>query len=133
MAPGRSGLIIASDTYEDPQLRQLRAPGRDAENLAAVLRDPEIGNYEVRVLLNDRHYEVRIAIEEFFLDRTPEDVLLVHFSCHGLKDEEGRFFFAAADTWKKAAEFDGDHGRVRQRTGEPHALAPRHPATGLLL
>ena len=41
--PGRYALIVATDTYADPKLRRLRAPARDAEALADVLRDPEIG------------------------------------------------------------------------------------------
>jgi hypothetical protein len=39
----RSALIVASDAYTDPGLRQLRAPASDAQALAAVLRDPQIG------------------------------------------------------------------------------------------
>jgi hypothetical protein len=100
MAPRRSGLIVASDTFEDPRLRQLRAPGSDAQELAAVLSDPRIGDFDVRVSMNQRNYEVRIALEDFFDDRRPDDVLLLHFSCHGIKDEAGRLFFAVADTQK---------------------------------
>src|SRR5216683_4213669 len=96
----RSALIIASDTYEDRELRQLRAPGQDAQQLADVLGDPEIGNFDVRVSMNERHYLVKAALDDFFSDNSPEDVLLVHFSCHGVKDPAGRFFFATSDTRK---------------------------------
>ncbi|HEV2918092.1 MAG TPA: hypothetical protein VG673_02455, partial [Actinomycetota bacterium] len=44
----RSALIVASDNYTDPGLRQLRAPASDAQALAAVLRDPQIGGFEGR-------------------------------------------------------------------------------------
>jgi Caspase domain len=124
MEATRSALIIASDRYEDAQLAQLRAPGRDAEELAAVLRDPDIGSFDVQVSMNQRHYEVRIALENFFANRSPEDVLLLHFSCHGIKDEAGRLFFAAADTQKSllnatavAADYVNDllnHARSRR-------------------
>src|SRR5262245_66552233 len=97
MAAGRSALIVAADTYQDPQLAQLRAPGRDADELAAVLRDPAIGDFDVRISMNQRHYEIRVALEDFFADRRPGDLLLLHFSCHGIKDESGRLFFAATD------------------------------------
>src|SRR5688500_18512177 len=107
MAGPRSALIVASDTYQDPQLARLRAPGRDAEELAAVLRDPAIGGFDVSVSLNQRHYEVRVALEDFFADRRPDDVLLLHFSCHGIKDEAGRLFFAAADTEKNRLKATG--------------------------
>ena len=89
MASGRRALIIASDTYEDPELRGLRAPGHDAAALAAVLSDPNVGGFDVRVSLNEPNAHVRIALNELFLDQGLEDVLLLHFSCHGIKDDLG--------------------------------------------
>ena len=94
----RSALIVANDSYTDPGLSRLRAPDSDAQALARVLRDPDIGDFEVRVLLNEPAHEVNLAVEEFFADRRPDDLLLVHFSCHGVKDESGELFFAAANT-----------------------------------
>ena len=94
----RSALIVASDQYTDPGLRRLRAPASDARALAAVLRDPGIGDFEVRTLLNEPAHEVNLAVEEFFADRRPGDLLLVHFSGHGVKDEDGELYFAAANT-----------------------------------
>jgi uncharacterized RDD family membrane protein YckC len=94
----RSALIVASDAYTDPGLRRLRAPASDARALAAVLRDPGIGGFEVRTLLNEPAHEVNLAVEEFFADRRPDDLLLVHFSCHGVKDEAGELYFAASNT-----------------------------------
>jgi uncharacterized RDD family membrane protein YckC len=94
----RSALIVASDDYTDPGLRRLRAPASDARALAGVLRDPKIGGFEVRTLLNEPAYEVNEAVEEFFADRRPDDLLLLHFSCHGVKDEGGELYFAAANT-----------------------------------
>ena len=94
----RSALIVASYDYEDPGLRLLRAPARDAEALAGVLQDPEIGDFEVRTVLNEPAHVVNLAVEEFFAERGREDLLVLHFSCHGLKDEAGELYFAAADT-----------------------------------
>jgi hypothetical protein len=94
----RSALIVASYDYQDPGLRQLRAPARDAEALAGVLRDAQIGDFDVRVLLNEPAHLVNLAVEEFFADRDPDDLLLVHFSGHGVKDEGGELYFATADT-----------------------------------
>lgn len=98
MASSRSALIVASDTYQDRQLSQLRAPGHDAHELAEVLRDPDIGDFAVQVSINAPAFAVRIALEDFFARRSPEDVLLLHFSCHGIKDESGRLYFACTDT-----------------------------------
>jgi len=94
----RSALIVASDDYSDPGLRQLRAPASDAEALAGVLRDPNIGRFQVRTLLNQPAHEITLAVEEFFADRRPDDLLLLHVSCHGVKDEGGELYFAAANT-----------------------------------
>ena len=94
----RSALIVASDRYDDPGLRQLRAPASDAQALAGVLRNPEIGGFQVRTLLNQPAHEVNEAVEEFFADRKPDDLLLLHISCHGIKDEGGELYFATSNT-----------------------------------
>jgi Caspase domain len=94
----RHALIVASSDYADPELRQLRAPGSDARALEAVLRDPEIGDFEVRTLINRPNQEVALAVEDFFADRQPDDLLLLHFSCHGIKDENGELYFAMTDS-----------------------------------
>ena len=94
----RNALIVASSDYADPELRRLQAPASDARALEAVLRDAAIGGFEVRTLLNRPHQEVALAVEDFFADRQPDDLLLAHFSCHGIKDENGELYFAMADT-----------------------------------
>jgi len=94
----RSALIVASYKYEDPGLRQLRAPAQDAEALARVLRDPEIGGFDVRTMLNEPGHVISEAVEGFFADRSPGELLLLHFSCHGIKDEGGSLYFATSNT-----------------------------------
>ena len=94
----RSALIVASDVYLDPGLSELRAPTADAAALAAVLGDPEIGGFEVRTLLNEPAHEVNEAVEDFLTDRSPDDLLLLHFSCHGIKDQGGDLYFAMTNT-----------------------------------
>ena len=94
----RSALILASYHYEDPGLQLLRAPARDAEELARVLRDPEIGGFEVRTVLNQPAHVANLAVEEFFAERRPDDLLVLHFSGHGVKDDSGELYFATADT-----------------------------------
>jgi hypothetical protein len=99
MAEGaRKALIVASSDYADPGLRQLQAPAADAGALEAVLRDPGIGGFEVRTLLNRPNQEVALSVEEFFADRQPDDMLLLHFSCHGIKDEDGELYFAMTNS-----------------------------------
>jgi Protein of unknown function (DUF4232)/Caspase domain len=94
----RSALIVANDKYQDPGLRQLRAPAQDAEALAHVLGDPQIGAFSVRTLFNEPAHILNEAVEEFFADRRSDDLLLLHFSCHGVKDEDGDLYFATNNT-----------------------------------
>lgn len=94
----RSALIIASDSYTDPGLRQLRSPASDARALTAVLQDPTIGNFQVQTLMNEPAHAITLAVEEFFDNRQPDDLLLVHFSTHGVKGKEGELYFATSNT-----------------------------------
>jgi WD40 repeat protein len=94
----RYALIVANDRYDDPKLRQLRAPVKDAEALARVLGDPAIGDFEVDLVMNEPEHRLRRKVNRFFDSRRRDDTLLLHFSCHGLKDESGQLFFATTDT-----------------------------------
>jgi hypothetical protein len=98
MSGNRSALIVACDGYADAGLGRLRAPASDARALAGVLQDPAIGGFDVRTLMNAPAYEVALGIEEFFADRVADDLLLLHLSCHGVKDEDGELYFAMANT-----------------------------------
>ncbi|MEV8378273.1 caspase family protein [Kribbella sp. NPDC056861] len=98
MDGARVALVIANEEYADPGLSRLMAPARDAAALAGVLGDPAVGGFDVQVLENASAHEIRYAVEDFFADRSPEDLLLLHFSCHGLKNAAGELFLAVADT-----------------------------------
>lgn len=94
----RQALIIATARYADPKLQALRAPEADARGLAAVLENPQIGAFAVDVALDGHEGELTRRLARFFRDARREDVLLLHLSCHGIKDDRGELYFAAADT-----------------------------------
>jgi hypothetical protein len=96
----RFALIVASSEYEDPELRRLTAPDNDAAALASVLSDPALGGFQVKKLINETSLVVSQAIEEFFTleERSPDDLLLLYFSGHGIKDDDGKLYFALRDT-----------------------------------
>jgi hypothetical protein len=94
----RSAFVVANDEYRDPRLSQLRAPAADARELVRVLGDPEIGGFEVEVSLNEPEHVIRRRLSAFFDNRGVDDLLLLHLSCHGLKDDDGRLYFATPDT-----------------------------------
>ncbi|MFF5188052.1 caspase family protein [Streptomyces sp. NPDC000345] len=104
MTTTRHALIIANDRYDDQGLGQLRAPAQDADCLAEVLGDPEIGDFDVEVLRNERVDAIRRGIERFFSEGRRDDTLMLHFSCHGLKSESGSLYFAARDTEPRLLE-----------------------------
>src|SRR5690242_6130475 len=94
----RVALVIATTSYQDPELRQLRAPAHDAEDLAEVLGDPQIGAFTVTRVIDQDEREVRREIDSFLSGRGIGDLVVVYLSCHGLLDRRGRLYFAAADT-----------------------------------
>jgi hypothetical protein len=98
MAASKAALLIATAAYGDPAFRRLRAPGHDVEALTGVLGDPAIGGMDVRALVNQPGQVVEEEIEGFFGDRKPDDLLVLYLSCHGVKDQDGRLYFAATDT-----------------------------------
>jgi Caspase domain len=97
-AAGSYALIVAADRYSDPGLRRLRSPAQDARELAQVLKDPAIGGYQVQVLVNQPGHVVSEEIEGFFANRRADDLLVLYFSCHGVKDPAGSLYFAASTT-----------------------------------
>lgn len=102
MADNRFALVVGSSRYDDPGLAQLVAPGNDVPALAAVLADPAIGGFAVTTLLDRPAAEVGEAIELFFGDRKQDDLLLLYFTGHGIKDASGQLYFAMTNTKRKA-------------------------------
>ena len=98
MSGQRKALIVANDEYEQEGLRNLLAPKADAEALGRVLGDPQIGDFTVQVVRNQPAHVISAQIEEVFTESHPDDVLLLHFSGHGLKSQSGELFFAASNT-----------------------------------
>ncbi|MGH3287111.1 MAG: caspase, EACC1-associated type [Streptosporangiaceae bacterium] len=96
----RLALVVATSTYTDSGLRRLRAPARDAADLAQVLADPDIGGFTVTTMIDQPAQQIRLAVEDFLDGRGTGDLLLVYLSCHGLLDDYRRLYFAATDTRK---------------------------------
>ena len=111
--PRRRALLIGITAYTDPTLKQMTAPAQDVTALAAVLRDPAIGGFEVLTpLIDQRKHEIEEAIEAFFGEGASDDTLLLYFSGHGVKDNSGKLYLAAANT----------QGRVLRATGVSPSL-----------
>ena len=105
MPAGRKALVVATYRYADGGLSRLAAPEHDAEAFAAVLEDPEIAGFDVTMLLNEPHHVVGEAIADFYGDCRRDDLTLLYFSGHGLKDDEGRLHLAMTNTRREALMF----------------------------
>ena len=92
-------LIIGNSEYKDGRLSKLTKPSQDARDLAKVLEAKSIAAFDrVDRLINKPVQEIRIAIERFCLEMKRDDLMLLYFSGHGVKDSEGQLYFAAKDT-----------------------------------
>jgi S-DNA-T family DNA segregation ATPase FtsK/SpoIIIE len=102
MAGRRIALLVATDGYQDPGLSRLRAPARGAAELKALLTDPAIGRFDfVRELPNRPKEEIETAVEEVLSNRDPDDLVLLYFACHGVRNDADRLFFATLGTQLK--------------------------------
>ncbi len=107
MVGRRVALLVATDRYQDTGLNRLAAPAFDAEQLAAVLRDIRIAGFEVETLYNEPNHVVGRAIGDFYRDRRRDDLTLLYFTGHGVKDEDGRLYLAMTDTDRENLQFTG--------------------------
>ncbi|HEX5922626.1 MAG TPA: caspase family protein, partial [Baekduia sp.] len=94
----RRALIVATGTYGDATLAGLRAPGRDAAELAAILQDAAIGGFDVETVLDVPADGLRRRVARFCSQGGPGDLALVYISCHGVLDDRGRLYYATTDT-----------------------------------
>src|SRR5262244_50544 len=96
---GKFALIVGNSRYDDASLSRLRAPDVDVRALEEVLRAPDVGHFdEVATLLDENCAAVRKAIARFYDHRQHDDLLLLYFSGHGVKDEQGHLYLALRDT-----------------------------------
>jgi len=99
-------LVIANTEYQDASFAKLTAPGKDAEEFAQVLR--ELAAFDdVQVLLNEGEGKTRRSMSRFFAERRRDDLLLLYFSGHGIRNEQGQLFLAANDTEISILEASG--------------------------
>jgi HEAT repeat protein len=94
----RHALIIASSVYHDVDFGKLNAPDQDAEHLGRILHDESIGGFSVKTLVNEPSNRVMEEIESFFVDRDRDALLLLYFSGHGIKDQDGKLYLATTNT-----------------------------------
>jgi uncharacterized caspase-like protein len=94
-------LLIGVSEFADAALSSLPAALRDINAVQAVLNHAETGGFDtVRLLENPDRAWMEEAIDALFRDRQKDDLVLLYFSGHGIKDDTGRLFLATRITEK---------------------------------
>ena len=96
----RLAILIGNDEYIDPKLAELEAVRADLAGLNNTLGNPTIGHFdEVKVLINKRFGEIQEDLAAFYMqEKSPDDLILVYFSGHGILDRSGDLYLAVSDT-----------------------------------
>jgi hypothetical protein len=95
----RLALIIGNSRYDDSGLASLAAPDVDVRELGEALRSANLGQFdEVIQLVDETSPTVRRAIAQLFHLKRREDLLLLYFSGHGIRDDQGQLYLATRDT-----------------------------------
>jgi tetratricopeptide (TPR) repeat protein len=95
-------LVIGVSDYE-PGLTPLPGAARDIDEMQKVLQHPDIGGFDdIKMLSNPEPLAMQEAIETLFSGRTKDDLVLLFFSGHGVKDDNGRLHLATHITRKTA-------------------------------
>jgi len=95
-------LLIGVSEYE-PGLNPLASAVRDVEAVREVLLHPEMGGFaesDITLLKNPARQTVEMEIEKLFSGRHTDDLLVLYFSGHGIKDDRRRLYLATRNTSK---------------------------------
>jgi hypothetical protein len=83
--------------FTDQRLARLNAPTNDVIALRGILQDSSRGSFDsVELSVNEDILTVRDHLSRFFYDRTPDDVLLLYYSGHGILGRGNRLFLATS-------------------------------------
>ncbi len=93
-------LLIGVSQY-GAGFNQLPAAARDVAAMQRVCQNPDMGDFdEVMMLIDPDPQEMGITIENLFGDRDRDDLIVLYFSGHGVKDENGSLYLATRATRK---------------------------------
>ena len=93
-------LLVGVSEYE-PGLSPLPAALKDVEAMQRVLTNPEMGGFDdIKILENPDRQKMEYEIEKLFSSRNKDDLVVLFFSGHGIKDDAGKLFFATRNTQK---------------------------------
>ncbi|MBD2622816.1 ABC transporter substrate-binding protein [Microcystis flos-aquae FACHB-1344] len=91
-------LLIGVSEYSEG-LHSISSATQDIEAMRRVLEHPDMGAFDqVTVLPNPDKGSMERAVEDLFTNRQRDDLVLLYFSGHGLKDQTAEFCLSARDT-----------------------------------
>lgn len=90
-------LLIGIGEYGEG-LPPLQCPSKGVAAMQEVLGDTEVGDFEVVPLINPGVGEMRAHISDTFAPLKKDDLALLYFTGHGLKDMVGNFYLSTAET-----------------------------------
>ena len=102
-------LLIGVSNYLDRNIDSLLAPEHDIERLDKLLRQEDVGPFEVKVLLDPDPTDARTSILHFYSAKNcrDDDLLFLYFAGHGIRSENKKLFFALTSTTLDGFEANG--------------------------
>jgi molecular chaperone DnaJ len=95
----RIAVLIGSGRFRDRALPALKTPAADVRDLARVLCSPGLTRFEpVIELIDATADQARREIARVFSKRRRDDLVLLYYSGHGLKDDSGQLHLTMEDT-----------------------------------
>jgi uncharacterized caspase-like protein len=93
-------LLIGVSHYSDG-LNPLPAAVRDVDAFERVLTHPSMGGFDhIQKVVDQDVQTIRRSIEDLFAPCHRDDLVLLFFSGHGIKDEFGKLYLAGPETTK---------------------------------
>jgi|GEM_PF-952074 len=98
----KHALIISAGAYQDAEkLKPLKKTTADANGLAEVLRRAD---FSVVTLIDKNFREVNTTVLKFYRKREADDLLLLYFCGHGVRNVDGHLYLALVDSEFEALE-----------------------------
>ncbi len=95
-------LLIGVGNYEhSDDLKPLASAPKDVAAMQRILLNAQMGEFtEVIPLIDPDPMQMQEAIETLYRDRAKDDLVLLFFSGHGIKDDSGKLYFSTRVTRK---------------------------------
>ncbi len=98
--PKKIALLIGVSEYGE-DINPLSAPPNDVKAMKRVLENPEMGGFDsVNFLINPEYLQMTEEIQKLFQSSNKDDLILLFFSGHGIKDDDGQLYLATRITTK---------------------------------